>query len=1575
MRFKARYVNLGVLLLVFLFCMNKCKGYILNINVVDKDDLFIFLYKNEHLLAASYYNFKPSYFFSVEEGEINIDMTIDFRENKLVKKKNKNQEILAKANKNSINILNNFNVDREYFHKKGVTTSEGDTKESPTLTNETSSSESHTNEYIQNEGSTGRSNYKSNNLFLVLITADQWLNYIRMKNKLEPSLKNEENYIFTSHFNCIKRYPLEEGTIKKKIQITQKNRYMLFLINNNKLKIDLKGNIIFYDYRTKHLSHDFQFIPNVLYLTTYILLVLVVILTLYFIKYREKTDIFMILNMFFFLLSTYFNYKNVNFIREWGYMYLYFWVSANIFKKIQEIISFIIYLQVSLGDMYIRSHLSRIEIQFMICFSVISFYTGIFEIFLGNFQAPRYILQAFAYLFIFIAINFTSTFLSARLSEENLSFHVAELYKKYDIYKKYRVIFFAVILKPILLIVYKVLCLSPSNIDLYSSHEFLYVFFDITFDIVLYVITHLYHLRQTSTANTLLTPLMYKLHFHFLKLRRTLKYLGKCVIYYASSLGRRKRIQVYADTDHLRILHLALISSCGKAIQIEKIEVKKKKKNFYIHLKERTKIGVYKLVIFFYYQNGEEKTEGIYATSNRKLVRKKKKCWVTAASGGKDPTVEGHKEKGFYFVLPNDEAKIFHFHFKKVKFECRRRYTYINTFCEYFYLPLVFPCLVYNNHKAKFRLKVSFEIELIGGSAVESRWGEPPIRTGVNFSFTNDKHNDKKAPTGRNTPVRVVSPSHLVVTNSRLKRVYYSQEGGGLYSSLWKHLQGGAKRLCRIASQWRSTGTLRATLSMSNAAKKKHRLHSPSGGGHAKTRWELYQLSKRRKKLATTPTAGTKLITYQFCETSKIATYTFCLFAGLYKKLELKVKSISVFIYMEKGGPTQSSHGKSRQDFFVHVVKETLMMYLKIHVFRAKLEESKFIQFMIVNTYKYAGEENHNCITLLISLVEGSTPCREDRNNVKVDFYQKVSLVKLIVHEIFHSLWGNCLYFKKAKYLWLKEGLSRYYELRLCEFVLSKFSKFACCRWKLTLWFTLEYHFYVLLVDTLNVYNHALDFATGGKRKCREEMYAKDIHHFYNALTYNKGMNLFKIISVITRPYFSLIMNLLFYTFYNRSINFRKFFKFFHFFFRLFHVKPFFLNRNGYEKCARAVKALIRRKRKFSYRQHDRVVGGALRSTLRRGRVQRDKAEQCASQETVCGAFFTHLLSSFLKRPFKKRFQAYCIEEAINHGSRPIRSSKWKRACGVRIYNRGRKNRREKITSWGSVQSPTFRKIPQKAVSSKTEATSKKRSYPLEEIVQTYIKAVGPPKIFLKFFKNKNKLLITQKHFYYDNYEQTFKETHVLFHVPLIFTVGRKVYKVLLTRRYALIDVLRENEKDLCETKTNQLNDDQKTFTMNSRNVSYFSFHFVDIFSFEFILNSIKHNLCRKADIIHVITNVFLGLLVRLNSLKQVRHLNSLISRQVFLLYKLFKETRHTKGEVHTVGMILCEEFFKCYAHFSSHFTKIEDRKLKIEINRELRSCEEFNYLRDEVEFVFKDFRNYLSKIFFFYKESISELL
>ncbi|WBY60110.1 hypothetical protein Py17XNL_001303259 [Plasmodium yoelii yoelii] len=177
-------------------------------------------------------------------------MNIFFKENKTTKKKNNNQEILAKANKNSISLLNHFNVDKEYFSKKinvldnekyeyinknGMKENEvkgNGVKENgitPIVPNELNNDITS----IHNEYNNSTINDKSSNVFLVLMTADQWLNYIRLKNKLEPSIKNDDSYIFTSHFNSVKRYPINRGIIKKTIKITQKNRYIIYIINNS----------------------------------------------------------------------------------------------------------------------------------------------------------------------------------------------------------------------------------------------------------------------------------------------------------------------------------------------------------------------------------------------------------------------------------------------------------------------------------------------------------------------------------------------------------------------------------------------------------------------------------------------------------------------------------------------------------------------------------------------------------------------------------------------------------------------------------------------------------------------------------------------------------------------------------------------------------------------------------------------------------------------------------------------------------------------------------------------------------------------------------------------------------------------------------------------------------------------------------------------------------------------------------------------------------------------------------------------------------------------------------------------
>ncbi|GAW82361.1 M1-family alanyl aminopeptidase [Plasmodium gonderi] len=1111
--------------------------------------------------------------------------------------------------------------------------------------------------------------------------------------------------------------------------------------------------------------------------------------------------------------------------------------------------------------------------------------------------------------------------------------------------------------------------------------------------------THLCHLKKANNANKSLKPIMYNVHLCLLKLRQPLKYVGKCVIHYINKSGNNEKIKVFIDNEHFTILNLFLIAPCGTIIKFKENELRKKKNSFYIYPKSSTIRGLHKLVIFFYYENYEQKTEGIYPSSSNKVEKKKRGEVITTELKDENCVIDKHRN---LYVFQNDGEEIFHFNFKKIKFESKRSFTYINTFCEFFYLPLIFPCFQNNIHKVKFRLKISLEIELrCSNNKIPEKWDKLQMKMPKRIFANNMNKGKETTHIRKKYPIHILSPEDLVVTNSKLKRVYYTR-GLGIFTSLLLNLH--QEKMLIRKSQCLSCSYIKTMIRSScfsnvyTTSPCNNEISLKLGKVEKCTSW--YRNKKRWLKFKRGKSSNNKkdFITYEFNDTSEIASYTFCLFVGIYDKIKFKVKEISVVIYIERERDGRVKNGLNRYNYFTHIVRKILLMFMRINIFRKRLEENNFLQFMILNKYKYAGEENNNCITLLMSLIRmrqtisvddvnpTDTPLHgKDKISQEGDnFHNLVLGVKLIIHEVFHTLWGNCLYFKKAKHLWCKEGLTRYYELQFSKHILNKITKCGSSKWKLNLWFTLEYYFYILLVDTLNMYNHTLNINENGactyehvinknnkklrENICSNNIYTKDIHYFYNALTYNKGMNIFKIISVISRPYFYIIMDFMFYTFYNHSINFRKILKFFHFFFRLFHIKPFFLYCNKYENCTRGMKKFINKKKKkknYSFSLLSRNGKMKIMSLmLRKGYRKAQKSPNRDMNRSII-----HLLiSGFIKRPFKKRFKAHCKNMENNPNKRKNRRKMKKintlvvpwRKCGI-----------QRIDAQSSRENETNLEKNSK----KQKIANEQNYYIFRKILQNYINVVGPPKIFLKFFKNKNKLLITQKHFYYDNYEQRFKETRILFHIPFIFTFRRKAYRILLTRKYTLIDIQKVDEKYACRKEGHKLKSRLNTFSVKPRNVCYFSYHFVDMFSFNFILNSIHANEYRKADIIHVITNIIMSLLVRLKSLKQMKRLNSLISRQVFLVYKLLKDTRHTNDESHTIGMIMCEEFFNCYAHFSSYFSKIENRKLKMKINKELRSYESFDHLRNQAEFIFKDFRNYLSKIFFFFKESINLLL
>ncbi|SCP05558.1 M1-family alanyl aminopeptidase, putative [Plasmodium ovale] len=1067
---------------------------------------------------------------------------------------------------------------------------------------------------------------------------------------------------------------------------------------------------------------------------------------------------------------------------------------------------------------------------------------------------------------------------------------------------------------------------------------------------------HLYCLKKHTNWNTLIKPLMYKVHLLFLELSPILKYYGYSVMYFRQSTDGEKKIRVYIDTEHITILKVLLIFSSKWINKINTEDIIKRINCVDIPIKQFIPHGLCKIAIFFYYENGEDKVEGIYVSNVRKGLHREENS--ISRTHSKDNNCIHHcRNKLFYFRFQNEKKKK-KFNFKKVQFENKSSYRYINTFCELFYLPLVFPCLHDNIYKVNFKLRISFHVRLKNEKAEKIYPKIPPRFTSKKLSCNhiNVCSRWRKKGNRKNGKIRarwttqqtcehegnkrylinVLSPSNLVVSNSKLKRVYYSRCKGGSSAFLltWHHYSRKGK------DKKRSSNTCYVQPSLQNGGRGKSTQIGNTSVLERITHFVRYTEhfpGKRKMQWK----KEKEFITYEFNSTKRIINYTFCLFIGLYHKIHFTIKGVSIYIYIEK----RWGENKTKYTYFTKLLRKILHTFLKIPIFRKRLTESNFLQFMVLNKYKYAGEENHNCLTFLTPLIG----VNEQDESGGDGYLRRLLLgIKRIVHEIFHILWGNCIYFKKENYLWCKEGLTRYYELKYCSIILSKIKNIQYSKLIVLLWYILEYYFYVLIIDTLNIYNHSLNMGENNVRKKNHRLneqysvlgwdktniYTKSIHHFYNTLTYNKGMHIFRMISIMCKPHFDSLINFMFYTFYNHSVSSSKIFTFIHFFFLRFRINPFILkHHNGLNKGrwlnnVTGKKIYIGSHRKKALLRDNSSPSGEM-ERRKKGHHERGNKSDYQYVNLFTPVLFPHTCSNFLKLTLKRSFLTYYTKLHRRNGE-----------IGKAKHENKNENKFVQLYVRCMLKRVKMENIQENV---------------LKSAMKSYLNVVGPPKVFFKFMKHKNKLLITQKHFYYDNYEQQFRETNTLFQVPLVFTFNKHIYKILLTKKNISIDAQLGREKYACEEEKRKMNARGCTFSIRHRNSCYFSYHFVDMFSFRYVLNAIKNNKFCKLDIFHIVVNIILHFLVR--------------------VHKLLKSKENGNDEANVIGMILCLEFFKCYIHFSSYFSKIENKKIKIEIRKELLICKHESKMDKEVEFLFKDFRNYLSKILFFFKESISSLL
>ncbi|VWU48212.1 M1-family alanyl aminopeptidase, putative [Hepatocystis sp. ex Piliocolobus tephrosceles] len=1170
---------------------------------------------------------------------------------------------------------------------------------------------------------------------------------------------------------------------------------------------------------------------------------------------------------------------------------------------------------------------------------------------------------------------------------------------------------------------------------------------------------HLCQIKKHTNSNKHIKPLMYKVHLLFLQLKPFLMYCGYSTLYFLKFTNKEKSIRVYVDTRYYKICKVFLLN-CSKAKGTNKIiknlNIKKKDNYLNIYTNDLKSIGLYKLFVFFYYKNGEEKIEGIYVLKikkNKKLTTTtctKKNTNNSENSNTENDNSENNnydsinnfdQKKCYYFRFKNDKKKrTINFDFTDIKFEHANCYTYINTFCECFYLPLIFPCLLYNIHKVKFKLSVSFRInsDTLTVQNVSNIAKTDANRLGlyhlIKYNNTNSKNIklllhiyekqfqgkvinkigkckinklsslNKKVFYNKNKYnnqytqskkyiINCLTPSNLVVSNSKLKKVYYSTCKGTtkflfcnkIYNKCNKCNERNKCNEYNKHKNERCFSQLRLVPTETNV-KKSTKLEKNNN-----------TLKKNNKT--------NEFITYKFYGTDKIANYSFCLFVGIYDKIYFKIKNISFYIYLEQYKNDQAK--KIKYDFFINIIKKIIILIFKrLKVLKKKIYESKFLQFMVVNMYKYAGEENYNCITLLMSFVRSlieidsgvtssinNNITGENKNNELTSWFKVIQAIKLIIHEMFHIVWGNCLLFKKEKYLWCKEGLTRYYEIKYSPLILKKLKCIKWSRYILSLWLLLEYYFYVIIIDTLNEYNHILNIKYVNIKKkyiCNRNYYhfydTKDIHYFYNTLTYNKGMNIFKIINIISKPYFDNIMDLIYFTFYNCSINMDKILTLIHFFFIKLQIKQSITRYKINKKKVKQLKHMIKKKKRTWYiSKNIKMFKKVHKKKKLQQKLQKHlyiymlnyipkykyknqyKTVNCKTNTGLhpytC-ILLPYTCSNFFKLTFKKYFVIYYKihkrKLAINKG-----------------MNRNKNGKQSNVIKMLPLQNcaneSKFIQLHVRHTMKQIKMIQMEKNI-FKSILNNYLNVVGAPKLFLKFIKTKAKLQITQKHFYYDNYNQKLKKTNILFQIPFIFTLNSKTYKILLTKKNTMIDI--DNEKKYLRSKKtkNIKRGQQNIFQISIKNSCYFSYHFVNISSFKCVLNSIENN-DTKIDVFYIIINIIMNFLVCVKSLKHAQYLIRLISEQLFMVYKLLKNISNTTDEAYMIGMILCIEFFQCYIHFSSYFENIENMNLKIEIRKEVIKSQQMGEVNKQIEFLLKDFRIFLSKIFFFFKESINSLL
>ncbi|PHJ25068.1 lung seven transmembrane receptor [Cystoisospora suis] len=332
--------------------------------------------------------------------------------------------------------------------------------------------------------------HEVNNTYILIMSHFQLL-FLEQNEDWVPSFTAADGVVADSYLPAFKRLPFTSNRMRVRVRVPKRDRYAVMLLNSDGLDLRLKGSVSFTNPDGEQLSVEQIPLPNTLFalMILYLLTVASMLACMLVIRRRKWSPVHFLMlgNFLFSALAFGLDWRQAVYVQQHGMRSPILWLTSRVFQKIHDIIALMTFILIALGWKTLRSHLSRIEVQFVTGLCVISLYLGLFEIILGGFQGTRYILHALGYICVLVAINANLALLHSYIADATISPATGDLYHKFDGYKTYRWIFFLYLLKPVSLVFFKLTFLNPVYEQLLSWDEWVFVFVDNFMDYLIYV--------------------------------------------------------------------------------------------------------------------------------------------------------------------------------------------------------------------------------------------------------------------------------------------------------------------------------------------------------------------------------------------------------------------------------------------------------------------------------------------------------------------------------------------------------------------------------------------------------------------------------------------------------------------------------------------------------------------------------------------------------------------------------------------------------------------------------------------------------------------------------------------------------------------------------------------------------------------------------------------------------------------------------------------------------------------------------------------------------------------------------